>query len=90
MNVPVLRLFCRLKGDPVVEIEFDNKEVTRLETSDMNVNEIVQVIKSRAEEMDMQEKLKSAGLSDKKFETSWVAGTKSHEIAGMKRHIPRQ
>ena len=73
-----------------MEIEFDNKEVTRLATSDKNVNEIVQVIKNRAEEMGMQEKLKSAGLSDKKFESSWLAGTKSHEIAGMKKHIPRQ
>lgn len=81
---------CRLKGDPKVEIEYDNKEVTKLETSEMTVDDIVNIVKNRADEMEMNAQLKAAGLSGYTFSSTWNRNTKSKDFVGSAHKIPRQ
>ena len=50
---------CRVRGDPFVEIEYDNKQVTRIESASLTVQQILGQVQSRAEEMDT--KLVGAG-----------------------------
>ncbi|KAI8111378.1 hypothetical protein M9435_003879 [Picochlorum sp. BPE23] len=79
-----------LKGDPKVEIEYDNKEVTKLETSGMTVDDIVNIVKNRADEMEMSAQLKAAGLSGYTFTSTWKRDTKGKDFVGSAHKIPRQ
>lgn len=78
---------CRTRGDPLIEIEFDNKETVQLEPKTMTVNDIVSVLKNRADEMDMNARLKAAGLANHTFASDCVTG---QDFVGTRHKIPRQ
>jgi len=80
----------RDKGEPLICIEFENKQKEEIESGNMTVTDIVNMVKSRAEEMEIGETLKAAGLKGHRFESSWLKDTKSHDIAGFAQHIPRE
>lgn len=78
---------CRVRGDPLIEIEFDNKESLQLQPSTMTVNDIVSLLKNRADEMDMNTRLKAAGLANHTFAGDAVTG---RDFVGTGHKIPRQ
>lgn len=81
----------RVKGDAFVEIEYDNKQVTRIDTGDMTVQQILEQVQSRAEEMDTMQKLKDAGLGSSLLESSWQQHMGKETVAvGSIKFIPRQ
>ena len=43
---------CSVKGEPFVEIEYENKQVTRIDCAELTVAQILEQVQSRAEEMD--------------------------------------
>lgn len=57
----------RVKGDPLVQVEFDNKHVELLNTSAMKVNDIITLIKTKADEMETMGKLKAAGFGNEQL-----------------------
>lgn len=81
---------CSSKGDPYIEVEFENKKVEHFDSGNMTVADIVNRVKGTAEEMDMGEKLAAAGLKGTKFESMWLKTTKREEISGAIYKIPRQ
>lgn len=81
---------CRIKGESYVEVTYENKSVERIVASGRTVNQILELVQNKAEEMDTAAKLKDAGLAGKQLETSWagLAGRKEAEVGGALR-IPR-
>lgn len=75
------------KGHPLIEIEFDNKEKLQLEPSSMTVDDIVNMLKNRADEMDMNARLQAAGLAKHRFAGDFATG---RDFVGTKHKIPRQ
>jgi len=53
----------------------------------MTVNDIVSLLKNRADEMDMNARLKAAGLASHTFAGDFATG---QEFVGTKHKIPRQ
>jgi hypothetical protein len=58
-----------------------------LEPSGMTVNDIVSLLKNRADEMDMNARLKAAGLDRHTFAGDFATG---RDFVGTKHKIPRQ
>jgi hypothetical protein len=56
----------------------------------MTVNDIVKLVKNRADEMDMSAQLKAAGLANHVFSSDHVALRAKGGFAGAKHKIPRQ
>jgi len=42
----------RTKGEPFVEVVYENKQVERIPTGELNITQIIQLVQSKAEEMD--------------------------------------
>jgi hypothetical protein len=42
----------RVKGDPFIEVTYENKQVERIHTADLNITQIIQQVQNKAEEMD--------------------------------------
>ena len=61
-------------AEPVIEIEFDTKEVVRVDPSGMTVGEILRVVEGRAMEMETASMLKKAGLDGVRWETELGGG----------------
>lgn len=78
---------CRVRGSPLIEIEFDNKEKLSLEPTGMTVNDIVSLLKNRADEMDTNARLKAAGLDSHRFTGDFATG---RDFVGTRHKIPRQ
>jgi hypothetical protein len=82
----------RVQGEPFVEIEYENKQVTRIDTGSLTIGEIMEQVQSRAEEMDTMQKLKAAGFgAGDKLESAWQQhlGKESSSV-GQVQFIPRQ
>jgi hypothetical protein len=74
-------------GTPLVEVEFDSKEVIRLDPSSMTAADIVRLVSNKSSEMDMNKQLEAAGLSEHTFN---IGNSKGAAFAGAQRKIPRQ
>ena len=74
-------------GNPLIEIEFNTKEVVRLDPSEMTVSDIVRLVSDKSSEMDMIKQLKAAGLADHTFEIREARGA---SFVGEQTKIPRQ
>ncbi|KAI3431802.1 hypothetical protein D9Q98_010555 [Chlorella vulgaris] len=81
----------RVKGDPFIEIEFDNKQMTRIDTAGLNIQQILEQVQSQAEEMDTMQKLKAAGFGSQKLDSSWHQKLGKDSVSvGKVEHVPRQ
>ncbi|KAL4439865.1 hypothetical protein ABPG75_002866 [Micractinium tetrahymenae] len=81
----------RVKGEPFVEIEFDNKQVARIETGGLTIQQILEQVQSRTEEIDTMQKLKDAGFGSSKLESSWQRELgKETSTVGQVQFVPRQ
>ena len=79
-----------MKSDPFIEIEYENKEVARIVTSKLNVVEILDIVQSKAQEMDTGAKLQAAGLQGKKLVSPWLQSAGRERDIGAAAHVPRQ
>ena len=65
-------------GEPFVEVTFKNQQVERIESADLSVQKIMEIINARSAEMETAGSLKAAGFSDVKlhsrFGTSGASG----------------
>lgn len=82
----------RNRGEPTIEIEFENNQSQIIETKDLNIKQILNLVESKAEEMDTANKLKAAGFHGQQLTSTWLAGTGRGRSAdlGSVHKIPRQ
>lgn len=80
----------RVKSEPIIEIEYENKNVERIVTTGMTINQILERVQSKAQEMEMTAKLKQAGLDGQKLDSPWLQHMGKETSVGSSAHIPRQ
>jgi hypothetical protein len=80
----------RVKSEPIIEIEYENKNVERMVTTDMTITQILERVESKAQEMEMAAKLKQAGLEGQRLETPWMQHMGKETAVGSTAHVPRQ
>ncbi|KAI7839748.1 hypothetical protein COHA_006552 [Chlorella ohadii] len=70
----------RVKGEPFVEIEYENKQVARIDTGELTIQQI------------LEQKLKAAGFgAGDKLESAWQQHFgKETDSVGQVQFIPRQ
>lgn len=79
-----------MKSDPFVEIEYDNKSVERIETARLTVHQLLELVQSKAEEMDTAAKLAAAGLRGQRLDSGWMKEMGREREIGTVEFIPRQ
>ena len=83
-------LVCRVKSEPIIEIEYENKSVERIVTSNMSITQILELVQNKAQEMDTAAKLKAAGIDGQKLISPWLQTNGKEQGVGQSAHIPRQ
>jgi hypothetical protein len=83
---------CSNRGEPTIEIEFDNNQSQVIATKDLSIKQILSLVESKAEEMDTANKLKAAGFQGQQLTSNWSAGNgrSKSEGLGSVHKIPRQ
>ena len=79
-----------MKSEPIIEIEYENKNVERMVTSNMTITQILERVQNIAQEMDTAAKLKAAGLEGQKLVSPWLQSAGKEEGVGNSARIPRQ
>lgn len=82
-------IFCRNSGEPTVEVEYQDKTVQKIQTSELKVQQILDMVESRALEMETAEILKRGGFEGEKLYSNWNASRSKRDI-GYAEKIPRQ
>ena len=83
--------FCRVKSEPIIEIEYENKSVERIVTSNLSITQILDLVQNKAQEMDTATKLKAAGIDGQKLVSPWMQSAgKEQQGVGSTAFIPRQ
>ena len=59
-------------------------------TSNLTITQILELVESKAQEMDTAAKLKAAGLEGQKLVTPWLQSAGKEQGVGQSAHIPRQ
>lgn len=80
----------RDSGDPVIEVEYLDKTVQRLVTSDLTAKEILEKVQTKAYEMETEEVLKKAGATGIKLESTWLTNKGRERDMGVVQRVPRQ
>ncbi|KAL6785428.1 hypothetical protein F751_6074 [Auxenochlorella protothecoides] len=80
----------RLNGENFVEVTYASKQVVRISTKDLKIDDIMSRINGVAEDMDMQERLKAAGLDGQKVISTWNSGGNRERDMGTVSFQPRQ
>eukprot|EP00887_Chlorella_sp_A99_P000468 scaffold17.g468.t1 len=80
----------RVKGEPFVEVQYENKQVERIATAHLTISQVIEQVMSRAEEMETGQKLKGAGLQNDKIASGWGGAAGREAEAGSVQFIPRQ
>ena len=73
----------------MIEIEFDTKEVVRVEPAGMTVGDILRVVEGRAMEMETGKVLKKAGLEGVRWEVGGL-GVGGRGWGGAWERVERQ
>lgn len=79
-----------MKSDPFIEIEYENKEVERIVTTKLTIVEILDIVQSKAQEMDTGAKLAAAGFQGQQLVSPWLRSTGRELDVGTTAHVPRQ
>lgn len=79
-----------MNGEPSIEIEYENKSVETISTSKMNIAQILDLVQSKAQEMETAGKLKAAGIGAEKLRSTWLEMPGKEREVGSAAHIPRQ
>lgn len=79
----------RVKGDPFVEVTYENQQVARIYTADLNVEQIVEQLRTKIEEMDTATKLKAAGIHGQVLESKWGESLGKERELGEAQFVPR-
>ena len=66
------------------------KAVERVATAKLTIQQILEVVQNKAEELDTGAKLQAAGLREARLETSWLSGMGKEREMGKAAFIPRQ
>ena len=74
---------------PVIEIEFDTKEVVRVDPVGMTVGEILRVVEGRGMEMETAKVLKKAGLEGVRWDVGGEGGEGGNGWAGRGERVER-
>ena len=81
----------RVGGAPFVEVQYEStKAVERIATAGLTIQQILEVVQNKAEELDTGAKLQAAGLKETRLQTSWLSGTGKEREVGKAAFIPRQ
>ncbi len=81
----------RVKSEPIIEIEYENKSVERIVTSNLSITQILDLVQNKAQEMDTATKLKAAGIDGQKLDSTWGQFDKDpQKTVGTTAFIPRQ
>lgn len=74
----------------MIEVEYLDKTVQRLVTSDLTAKEILEKVQTKAYEMETEEVLKKAGATGIKLESTWLTNKGRERDMGVVQRVPRQ
>jgi hypothetical protein len=80
----------RVSGEPTIEIEYENQKKEVINTSSISIGEILDLVQSKAQEMDTSAKLQAAGLAGQTLESPWLEDIGKETHVGQSQQIPRQ
>lgn len=66
-----VEVLLRIKGDPYVEVEYNNKQVERFASGHLNVEQLMFEIKARSAALTTMELLKKGGMEGQLLESPW-------------------